>query len=71
VKTHIVCRTCIMCKYWNIFFEEDWSDITPGAGFQTYCGKDRWRLDQYDFTRDQYRNMLLMAHSCEDYEEVA
>ena len=62
-------RTCIMCRYWWIEFEEDWSDITPGEGFSSGCNKAHWRTGKGELSASSYRSFLLEAVECKDYEE--
>lgn len=61
-------RTCIMCRYWWIEFEADWSDITPGDGFSSGCNKDHWRTSDSGLSAESYRRFLLKAEECSDYE---
>ena len=63
-------RTCILCRHWDIFFEGDYSDQTPGSGFYSRCMKSHWSIYGYELSRKAYREKILTANNCNDYEEV-
>ena len=61
-------KNCIFCKYWDISFEEDYSEYTPGSGFESECLKGHWRIGNEVSTKI-YRKCISKAEYCEDYED--
>ena len=62
-------RNCILCTYWFISFEEDYSELTPGAGFESGCLKHHWHTDPYDISKRNYRKYMKTAEKCNDFLE--
>jgi hypothetical protein len=59
--------TCLLCK--SFYFdpgEPAYSECTPGSDMSIGCMKV-WSLDGDD-TEDTYREKMLSAEWCEDYE---
>ena len=61
-------KNCIFCKHFNVSFEADWSDVTPGAGFTAKCLEEHWYIDGQMSTEDEWRLRTSMAVGCEDWE---
>ena len=62
--------TCLDCEHF--YFEpacRGYSDMTPGWDMRIGCYKDNWELDKYEDTTEDYREYLLSARECSDFEE--
>ena len=62
-------RNCIFCKHWFISYENDWSDITPGAGFESGCNERHWWATGQELTEKTYRKKMKIAEQCNDFLE--
>ena len=63
-------KLCIFCR--NFRFdsgEPDYSDQTPGWDAIIECGKGHWSMNNC-VSRDQFRDAILGAAKCKDYEAV-
>jgi len=62
-------RNCILCKHWFISYEGDYSELTPGAGFESGCYRHRWYVTGYDISEKKYREHMKTAEECNDFLE--
>lgn len=63
-------RVCILCKHWFLDYDEGYSEFTPGEGFVTECDKGHWSLVGPDINQREFRDNILAAETCLDYEEA-
>lgn len=61
-------KTCVTCKHFNLSHEGDWSYATPGAGFEMRCEKGKYNHGDTDLDFDEYRENMLTALKCKEYE---
>lgn len=64
-------RLCIFCTHMLVSFEDDWSDITPGAGMEVACYEPddvSWSLRGYNINMDMYRKAILRARGCPHFD---
>jgi hypothetical protein len=61
-------RLCIYCKHFEISYEGDWSEITPGAGFEAGCNKYIWREDGDSVSAEGHRKNLERGLTCPKFE---
>jgi hypothetical protein len=63
-------RTCISCDYWRFDAgSEGYSELTPGWNWSSYCGKNHWSADGVNESEEGYRDKLLTAGDCKDFEQ--
>ncbi len=55
---------CVFCKNFYMDFEGDY-DTTAGNGFSAGCYKNHWYMGDVDV--DVYRNHIIKAGKCNDY----
>lgn len=62
-------RTCIDCSQWQWEnAEPDWSEITPGAEWRSFCRAGVWYLSGCDgATESDWRRHLKMAATCSKF----
>lgn len=60
--------TCVGCQHFHIELEGDFSDVTPGSGFQMYCMKDIYSLSGHDIDRREFEAALRNAETCGKFE---
>ena len=64
-------RLCIFCRYFYFLpGEKVDSDTTPGYDAEIYCSKGHWALDVLGDNTEIFRENLLKARACADYDEV-
>jgi hypothetical protein len=63
-------KVCILCKHWFLDYDEGYSEWTPGVGFYTECAKEHWVLTGPGTKQREFRDKILTAETCPDYEEV-
>lgn len=62
---------CVLCKHF--YFDpghEDYSDLTPGESTIIGCNKDHYRMEAFDTTEEKYRENMLKANTCSDFEKA-
>lgn len=57
---------CFCCTYCSVTYADDWSDITPGAGFEVNCHKGHFHLSDR-FSQPNYHDAITKGMTCEDY----
>ena len=60
-------KNCLFCKHFELYYEGDLSDITPGAGMVVGCRKGIWQFHSYSDTEEDFRRQMLTAVECKDY----
>ena len=62
--------TCYICSQFNIDYESDWSDETPGNGFSMRCWKGHFQYDQGDLVDETipWHATITKARDCEDFD---
>jgi hypothetical protein len=63
-------RTCIECRWFDIDYEGDYSELTPGEGASITCLKFKWGMRNSDFNKDgtrRFRLAITMAEKCDEY----
>lgn len=63
-------KVCYFCKHFSISFEDDYSDLTPGEGFEMKCFEDIWRFDPKYEGEAKFAECLNTAADCPEYEKV-
>ena len=61
-------KNCLFCKFFQLTYEQDYSDLTPGAGLELGCNKRHWQFDEWEETEKDFRLHMLTAETCPDYE---
>ena len=56
--------TCLCCKHLLADYEPDWSDITPGVGYQCICVEGHWKDDLQPF---RWHKMVEFGRECKDF----
>lgn len=63
-------RVCIMCRYF--YFDSGspgFSEMTPGSDAFMECYKKHWDISLHcEETQKSFREKLLMAKSCDDFD---
>ena len=59
--------TCFCCQEFEVGFEYDLSDITPGAGLEIHCRKDLGPFIGNRSTRADYHKAIHRAVTCKDF----
>jgi len=62
-------KICLFCK--RFYFstgDYGYSDMTPGYEATLTCLKNHWDVDNYLDTTTVYREKLLTAKSCKDWD---
>ena len=66
-------KNCLFCKHFAYYSAtRGYSEYTPGDTGNIGCGhkNEYWYWDSYAFvTEEEFRNYMLMANTCADYEE--
>jgi len=63
-------QTCWSCKYIRLDnAQPHYSSWTPGSPMDLFCGKSKWRLDQYKDTLEMFRQKIESARECELFDE--
>lgn len=62
-----LCWFCAHCYFSN--GSPSYSEWTPGYDMSLGCNKNKWRVDNYETTVDEFRKMIHMAKNCEHYKE--
>ncbi len=62
-------KLCLFCEhfYFNTG-DPDWSDVTPGDDAEMGCNKGVITLDLFDDTLTSYRQKIMTAQNCLEYE---
>lgn len=69
--TQIPERICIFCKYfYMVTGQPDYSDWTPGNEMEIGCIKGYWAVDNYVDDEVSYRDKLLTAGDCDNWEII-
>ena len=62
-------KLCFWCKhFWIGDAIPDYSEYTPGSNFSMNCSKAHWVFDAELETEESFREKLLTALTCGDYE---
>lgn len=61
-----VCWSCKHILY--SMADEGYSEYTPGSSFDLDCMKDHWKFDPYVDSLEKFKNCLLTAETCKDFE---
>jgi hypothetical protein len=61
---------CVLCREFR-FYNGDYgySEYTPGNEAEMYCAKRHWRVDLFETTQKEYRDMMLLSKTCEDFKK--
>jgi hypothetical protein len=63
---------CLFCAHF--YFSDGYqgySEMTPGKDTEIYCGLGYWSNgDDWGLSEDQFRQCMLMAHTCKDYNPI-
>lgn len=63
--------TCILCVHWRFDGgEPDYSTLTPGSDWASYCARQVWRANGHRETEETYRAKLLTANRCQMFVRV-
>jgi len=62
-------RLCIYCKHFNVEYEGDYSDVTPGAGFTMSCRDGKYSINNEDNVKS-FRETLETGLKCDKYEKA-
>jgi hypothetical protein len=60
---------CLSCAHCRVEYEEDYSDVTPGAGLILACSKNKWYVSGHSDLKKDLKNATDMAETCSDYKE--
>jgi len=60
-------KLCLYCKHWELSFEADWSEVTPGAGFESRCLKSHWYMNGNETDTRKYRENMEKGLTCPDF----
>jgi hypothetical protein len=60
--------TCLCCKHFDIGYEGDYSDMTPGAGWYARCGKGHFYLNNSDAEDGDMHEEWGRGRTCPDFE---
>jgi hypothetical protein len=67
----IVEKICIFCDHFRFLPAcRDCSEYTPGEDAAIYCGADHWEVSWYGDNERSYRNKLLTAGTCADFNQI-
>lgn len=62
-------KTCILCQHFHFDGgEPDYSEETPGTDWKCLCIKSHFHLDGYSACDDDFRDELLRAETCADFQ---
>ena len=62
-------KCCIECQYMYLNTgSRGYSELTPGDEFSMSCEKQHWDWEPYG-SEQQYRDCILAAKRCADFEE--
>jgi hypothetical protein len=62
-------KICLFCKHFYFSTgDPGYSDMTPGEDMHILCLKVYWYIDNYEDTTETYRQKLLTAKMCKDFE---
>lgn len=62
-------KLCLWCKYFYLTVgSPGYSEYTPGSDFSMDCGKSHWDYKGVSDSENHYRECLLAAQVCPDYE---
>jgi hypothetical protein len=63
-------RNCVICVHWRFDVGEPaFGDYSPGEPPASRCDRGHWRLIGEEDDEDSYREKLLTAHKCPDFDE--
>lgn len=65
--------TCYCCKHVYMEYEHDYSDVTPGAGFEFGCYRGHFvygqsHLDKCYNLAATLHQVMTLAQECQDFE---
>lgn len=64
-------RLCLFCKNMQLEpAQSGYSEFTPESDVWMGCYKGHWELSLWKDTTETYREKLLMAQTCPDYDEI-
>ena len=63
-------KNCLFCNKFEISYEADYSDITPGEGLVIRCGILHWWFSHFGDTEEDFRRKMETAKTCEDYDPI-
>lgn len=64
-------KNCLFCTWFELFYEGDYSDITPGAGMVVGCRKGHWQFHSLTDTEKDFRRQMSSAETCKEYSQVS
>jgi hypothetical protein len=64
-------KTCVLCKHFSwISGDHGYSEVTPAYPPSVYCLKSHWVIDLELCSENEYRQTMLTAETCKDFEET-
>ena len=66
-------KLCIFCRHFcfdDIGTEPDYSEYTGGSGYGGMSCAQKHYSEERPYDTDDFRNILLTADKCKDYDEV-
>jgi hypothetical protein len=59
-------QTCWRCISFEVEFEPDWSEVTPGAEFKLRCQQGHYDHSSY-VTQEEFAQSMEFGFTCPDY----
>jgi len=60
-------KECYRCKFFQIEYDRDWSEYTPGSGFSMMCLKGHWSFSGETENISELRKCYDKAKNCPDF----
>lgn len=64
-------RRCCDCSRFCLYYEDDWSDVTPGNGLTLDCFENHFHIsgpEAKEMSSDEYRKLMQTAAGCDDFQ---
>lgn len=58
--------SCLCCKYLDMGYESDWSEVTPGRGWYCYCSQGVF--DWLDPETDDFHKFHVLGVTCPKFK---
>lgn len=64
-------KLCWWCKHFYYYnAQPGYSELTPGSDAEIRCSKNYWRWDQFDDSKDKFRESFEKARDCKDWTPI-
>jgi len=62
-------KLCWWCKHFTYYSgSPEYSEYTPGCDIELLCAKNHWKFNSIHTNEIEFRNILMSAEKCSDYE---